>query len=138
MFGVHIHSSVQDCATVNWVTAGAAGAEGLTEGVVELPDSQGEAAVGALDAEEDHGDILGGASGGGGSSGGGAVVGVALVHRQLVVQPAGELLSLQNPAVKHLPEEEDVKKVEFKQLVCLLATKTRNIVCQFLVASTDT
>lgn len=69
------------------------GAKGLTEGVVELLDGQGEAAVGALDAEEDHGDILGGATGGSGSSGG-AVVGVALVHGQLVVLPAGELLSL--------------------------------------------
>lgn len=88
---------------------GGAGAERLTEGVVELLDGQREAAVGALDAEEDHGDVLGGATGGGGS-GGGAVVGVALVHRQLVVLPAGELLSLQNPAVKHLPEE-GVKEV---------------------------
>lgn len=81
------------------------GAGGLTEGVVELLDGQGEAAVGALDAEEDHGDVLGGAAGGGASRGG-AVVCVALVHGQLVVLPAGELLSLQNPAVKHLPQGE--------------------------------
>lgn len=73
---------------------------GLTEGIVELLDSQGEAAVRALDAEEDHGDVLGGATGGG--SRGGAVVGVALVHWQLVVLPAGELLPLQDPAVKRL------------------------------------
>lgn len=54
------------------------GAAGLTEGVVQLFDSEGEAAVGAVDAEEDHGDVLGGAAGGSWCRGR-AVVRVALV-----------------------------------------------------------
>lgn len=36
----------------------------LTEGVVQLLDSEGEATVRAVDAEEDHGNILRGAAGG--------------------------------------------------------------------------
>lgn len=80
-------------------------AKGLTGRVVQLFDGEGEAAVGALDAEEDHGDVLRGAAGGSSCSWRGAVVCVALVQRELVVLPTGELLSLQNPAVKHLQEE---------------------------------
>lgn len=76
----------------------------LTEGIVQLLDDEGEAAVGAVHAEEDHGDVLRGAAGGPGALGG-AVVRVALVERQRVVLPAGELLPLENPAVKYLREE---------------------------------
>lgn len=76
----------------------------LTEGIVQLLDGEGEAAVGAVNAEEDHGDVLRGAAGGPGALGG-AVVGVALVERQRMVLPAGELLPLQNPAVKDLAGE---------------------------------
>lgn len=79
-------------------------AAGLTKGVVQLFDSEGEAAVVAVDAKEDHGDVLRGAAGGSRRRRG-AVVRVALVHRELVVLTAGELLSLQDPAVKHLEEE---------------------------------
>lgn len=71
---------------------------------MQLLDGEGEAAVGAVNAEEDHGDVLRGAAGGPGALGG-AVVGVALVERQRMVLPAGELLPLQNPAVKDLPGE---------------------------------
>lgn len=71
---------------------------------MQLLDGEGEATVGAVNAEEDHGDVLRGAAGGPGTLGG-AVVGVALVERQRMVLPAGELLPLQNPAVKYLPEE---------------------------------
>lgn len=70
---------------------------------MQLPDGEGEAAVGAVDSEEDHGDVLGGACGGPGPLGG-AVVGVALVQGQRVVPSAGEPLPLQNPAIKYLPE----------------------------------
>lgn len=45
---------------------------------MQLFDGEGEATVRALDAEEDHGDILRGAAGGSWSRGG-AVVSVALV-----------------------------------------------------------
>jgi len=55
------------------------GAAGLTEGVVQLSDGEGEAAVGASDAKEDHGHVLRGAAGGPPRCGGGAVVRVALV-----------------------------------------------------------
>lgn len=65
-----------------------------------------------MDAEEDHGDILGRAAGGCRSCRG-AVVRVALVHWQLVVLPAGELLPLQNPAVKHLREEQKGRLFKF-------------------------
>ena len=75
----------------------------LTEGVVQLFDGEGEATVSAVEAEEDHGDVLRGAAGGS-CCRGGAVVCVALVERQLVVLLAGELLSLQDPAIKHLSE----------------------------------
>lgn len=71
---------------------------------MKLLDGEGEAAAGAVNAEEDHGDVLRGAAGGPGALGG-AVVGVALVERQRMVLPAGELLPLQNPAVKDLPGE---------------------------------
>lgn len=71
---------------------------------MQLLDDEGEAAVGAVHAEEDHGDVLRGAAGGPGALGG-AVVRVALVERQRMVLPAGELLPLENPAVKYLPEE---------------------------------
>lgn len=80
-------------------------AKGLTERVAQLFDGEGEAAVRAVDAEEDHGDVLRGAAGGSSCSWGGAVVCVALVQRELVVLPTGELFSLQNPAIKHLQEE---------------------------------
>lgn len=73
---------------------------------MQLLDGQGEAAARAVHAEEDHGDVLRGAAGGPGALGG-AVVGVALVERQRVVLPAGELLTLENPAVKYLGEEEE-------------------------------
>lgn len=69
---------------------------------MQLLHGEGEATVRAVDAEEDHGDVLRGAAGGPGALGG-AVVGVALVERQRMVLPAGELLPLQNPAVKDLP-----------------------------------
>lgn len=71
---------------------------------MQLLDDEGEAAVWAVHAEEDHGDVLRGAAGGP-SALGGAVVRVALVERQRVVLPAGELLPLENPAVKYLREE---------------------------------
>lgn len=79
-------------------------AAGLTEGVVQLFDSEGEAAVRAVNAEEDHGDVLRRAADGSRCCGG-AVVCVALVERERVVLPARELLSFENPAVKHLQEE---------------------------------
>lgn len=75
-----------------------------------LSDSEGEATVRAVNAKEDHGDVLRGAAGGPRSCGG-AVVGVALVERELVVLPAGELLPLQDPAVKHLREEKHLENV---------------------------
>lgn len=50
----------------------------LTEGIVQLFDGEGKASVEAVNAVEDHGDILGGAAGGSRSCGG-AVVCVALV-----------------------------------------------------------
>lgn len=71
---------------------------------MQLLDDEGETAVGAVHAEEDHGDVLRGAAGGPGARGG-AVVRVALVERQRMVLPAGELLPLENPAVKYLREE---------------------------------
>lgn len=79
----------------------------LTEGVVQFFDREGEAAVGALNAEEDHGDVLRGAAGGSWGCGG-AVVCVALVHGKLVVLAAGELLSLQKPAIKDLQTETEI------------------------------
>lgn len=69
---------------------------------MQLLHGEGEAAVRAVNAEEHHGDVLRGAAGGPGALRG-AVVGVALVERQRMVLPAGELLPLQNPAVKDLP-----------------------------------
>lgn len=72
---------------------------------MQLLDDQGEAAVGAVHAEEDHGHVLRRAAGGPGALGG-AVVRVALVERQRMVLPAGELLALQDPAVKYLAEED--------------------------------
>lgn len=69
-----------------------------------LFDSECEATVRAVNAEEDHGDVLRRAACGSCCCGG-AVVCVALVQREQVVLTAGELLSLQNPAVKHLLEE---------------------------------
>jgi len=74
---------------------------GLTEGVVLLLDGEGEAAVGAVNAEEDHGDVLGGPAGAPWCVGG-AVVRVALLQGQRVVLGAGELVSLQDPAIKYL------------------------------------
>lgn len=71
---------------------------------MQLLDDEGETAVGAVHAEEDHGDVLRGAAGGPGACGG-AVVRVALVEREWMVLPAGELLPLENPAVKYLREE---------------------------------
>lgn len=73
----------------------------LTEGVDVLPDGEREAAAGAVDAEEDHGDVLRGAHASPRRAGV-AVVHVALVQRQRVVLGAGELLSLHHPAVEHL------------------------------------
>lgn len=67
-------------------------------------DEEGEAAVGALNTEEDHGHVLRGAAGGPRCRGR-AVVRVTLVQRQRVVVAAGELLPLQNPAVKYLWED---------------------------------
>lgn len=71
---------------------------------MQLLYDEGEAAAGAVHAEEEHGHVLRGAAAGPGALGG-AVVRVALVERQRVVLPAGELLPLQNPAVKYLGEE---------------------------------
>lgn len=71
---------------------------------MQLLHNEGEAAAGAVHAEEEHGHVLRGAAAGPGALGG-AVVRVALVERQWVVLPAGELLPLQNPAVKYLGEE---------------------------------
>lgn len=73
----------------------------LTEGVDVLPDGEREAAAGAVDAEEHHGDVLRGAHAPPRRAGV-AVVHVALVQRQRVVLGAGELLSLHHPAVEHL------------------------------------
>lgn len=58
---------------------------------MQLLDGKGEATVGAVNAEEDHGNVLRGAAGGSGALGG-AVVRVTLVERQRMVLPAGELL----------------------------------------------
>lgn len=68
---------------------------------MQLLDDESEAAVGAVHTEEDRGDVLRGAAG----ALGGAVVRVALVEGQRMVLPAGELLPLENPAVKYLGEE---------------------------------
>lgn len=68
---------------------------------MQLLDGKGEACVGAVNAEEDHGNVLRGEGGGCGALGG-AVVRVTLVEGQRMVLPAGELLPLQNPAVKNL------------------------------------
>lgn len=69
-----------------------------------LPDGEREAAASAVDAEEDHGNILGGAHGAAWHAGV-AIVHVALAQRQWVVLAAGELLPLHHPAVKHLHEQ---------------------------------
>jgi len=76
----------------------------LTERVDVLPDRQGEAAAGVVDAEEDHGHVLGGAHASP-QRARVAVVHVALVQRQRVVLGAGELLSLHHPAVEHLSRD---------------------------------
>ena len=75
--------------------------ERLTHGVVLLLDSEGEATVGAVNAEEDHGYVLGGQDGASRCAGG-AVVSVALAEGQWVVLAARELLSLQDPTVEYL------------------------------------
>lgn len=76
----------------------------LTKRVDVLPDGEREAAASTVDAEEDHGNILGGAHGAARHAGV-AVVHVALAQRQRVVLAAGELLPLHHPAVKHLHEQ---------------------------------
>lgn len=68
---------------------------------MQLFDCKGEATLRAVNAEEDHGDVLRGAAAGSWHWRG-AVVCVALVQRELVVSTTGELLTLQNPAIKHL------------------------------------
>lgn len=73
----------------------------LTEGVDVSPDGQGEAAAGAVDAEEDHGHVLRGAHASPRRSRV-AVIHVALVQGQRVILRAGELVPLHHPAVKHL------------------------------------
>lgn len=73
-------------------------------------DGEAEATLGAVDAEKDHGNVLGG-SRDDRLGWGGAVVCVALVWEKWVIIAAGELLSLQNPAVENLQEERDVKSV---------------------------
>lgn len=76
-------------------------AAGLTERVVQLFDCKGEATLRAVNAEEDHSNVLRGAAAGSWHWRG-AVVCVALVQRELVVSTAGELFTFQNPAIKHL------------------------------------
>lgn len=83
---------------------------------MQLPDSEGEATVSAVNAKEDHGDILRRAAGGSRRCGGTEVC-VALVQRQRMVLTAGELLSLQNPAIKYL--EDDVEKINKKGMSLL-------------------
>lgn len=73
-------------------------------------ESEAEAAVRAVDAKEDHGNVLRG-PGGDRLRCGGAIVRVALVWKKRVIIAAGELLSLQNPAVKNLQEKHERKSV---------------------------